>query len=77
MVCGGVILLRRTQPDLPRPFRLPWNPLIPTLGVLSCAALMAFLPQHTWERFLGWLAAGIVFYFTYSIRHSKLTANAS
>ncbi len=72
MVCIGVIVLRRTQPDLPRPFRLPANPLIPLLGAFSCTALMAFLPQHTWERFIGWLVAGIVFYFAYSIRHSKL-----
>ncbi len=72
MVCGGVMLLRRTQPDLPRPFRLPGNPAIPLLGAISCTALMVFLPQHTWERFLGWLLAGIVFYFAYSIRHSKL-----
>ncbi|MGE3772737.1 MAG: amino acid permease [Gammaproteobacteria bacterium] len=72
MVCGGVMLLRRTQPDLPRPFKLPWNPLIPLLGALSCAALMVFLPQHTWERFIGWLLTGIVFYFAYSMRHSKL-----
>lgn len=72
MVCGGVVLLRRTQPDLPRPFKLPWNPVIPVLGALSCGALMAFLPQHTWERFIGWLVAGVVFYFAYSMRHSKL-----
>jgi len=76
MVCGGVMLLRRTQPTLPRPFKLPWNPLIPLLGALSCAALMAFLPQHTWERFIAWLIAGIVFYFAYSMRHSKLAVGA-
>lgn len=74
MVCVGVILLRRTQPDLPRPFRLPWNPVIPLLGALFCGALMLFLPGHTWSRFTGWLLAGIAFYFVYSIRHSKLAA---
>jgi APA family basic amino acid/polyamine antiporter len=74
MVCVGVILLRRTQPDLPRPFKLPWNPVIPLLGALSCGALMLFLPGHTWSRFTGWLLAGVAFYFVYSIRHSKLAA---
>lgn len=72
MVCVGVIVLRIRQPDLPRPFKNPWNPLIPVLGILSCGALMAFLPTETWHRFGGWVAAGIVFYFSYSIRHSKL-----
>jgi APA family basic amino acid/polyamine antiporter len=74
MVCGGVILLRHTQPALHRPFRLPWNPLIPLAGALSCGALMLFLPGHTWSRFVGWLLAGVAFYFLYSIRHSKLAA---
>ncbi|WP_137719034.1 amino acid permease [Methylobacillus flagellatus] len=72
MVCVGVIVLRIRQPDLPRPFKNPWNPLIPVLGILSCGALMAFLPTETWHRFGWWVAAGIVFYFSYSIRHSKL-----
>ncbi len=72
MVCVGVIVLRIRQPDLHRPFKNPWNPLIPALGVLSCLALMAFLPRETWHRFLAWLAIGVVVYFAYSIRHSKL-----
>jgi APA family basic amino acid/polyamine antiporter len=77
MVCGGVILLRHTQPALHRPFRLPWNPLIPLAGALSCGALMLFLPGHTWSRFVGWLLAGIACYFLYSIRHSKLAATSA
>ncbi|ROH86331.1 amino acid permease [Pseudomethylobacillus aquaticus] len=72
MVCVGVIVLRIRQPDLPRPFKNPWNPLVPVLGILSCGALMAFLPTETWHRFGWWVAAGVVFYFSYSIRHSKL-----
>jgi len=72
MVCFGVIVLRIRQPDLPRPFKNPWNPLIPGLGIISCAALMSFLPHETWHRFLVWIAVGIVVYFSYSIRHSKL-----
>lgn len=72
MVCVGVIVLRIRQPDLARPFKNPWNPLIPVLGILSCGALMTFLPSTTWHRFGLWILAGIIFYFTYSIRHSKL-----
>ena len=72
MVCVGVIVLRIRQPDLPRPFKNPWNPVIPVLGILSCGALMAFLPSSTWLRFGIWIVVGLVFYFAYSIRHSKL-----
>ncbi|SNR90509.1 amino acid/polyamine/organocation transporter, APC superfamily [Methylobacillus rhizosphaerae] len=72
MVCCGVIILRIRQPDLPRPFKNPWNPLIPLLGIVSCSALMAFLPDETWHRFLIWVGIGIVMYFVYSMRHSKL-----
>lgn len=72
MVCVGVIVLRIRQPDLPRPFKNPWNPVIPVLGILSCGALMYFLPATTWIRFSYWILIGLVFYFAYSIRHSKL-----
>lgn len=72
MVCIGVIVLRRTRPDMHRPFVTPWSPLFPLLGALSCGALMAFLPVHTWERFIIWLAIGMVIYFGYSVRHSRL-----
>ncbi|HLD10326.1 MAG TPA: amino acid permease C-terminal domain-containing protein [Methylophilaceae bacterium] len=46
--------------------------MFPTLGMLSCGALMAFLPETTWMRFIVWLTIGLIVYFTYSIRHSKL-----
>lgn len=72
MVCLGVIRLRQTHPNLERPFKNPWNPMIPVLGILTCGALMAFLPATTWHRFGLWLLAGIVFYFVYSMHHSKL-----
>ncbi len=72
MVCVGVIVLRIRQPNLHRPFKNPWNPLIPVLGIVSCGALMTFLPSSTWHRFLWWIVAGVMFYFAYSIRHSKL-----
>lgn len=72
MVSVGVIALRIRQPNLNRPFKNPWNPIIPVLGILSCGALMAFLPAATWMRFGLWILVGIVFYFVYSIHHSKL-----
>ena len=72
MVCIGVIVLRIRQPNLKRPFKNPWNPLIPVLGILSCGALMGFLPATTWIRFGVWVLIGIVVYFAYSMHHSKL-----
>ncbi len=72
MVCIGVIVLRIRQPDLPRPFKNPWNPLIPVLGIISCAGLMVFLPGETWHRFMIWIAVGVAIYFAYSMHHSKL-----
>ncbi|MBZ4201220.1 MAG: amino acid permease [Methylotenera sp.] len=72
MVCVGVIVLRKRQPLLKRPFKNPWNPLIPTLGILSCGALMTFLPAVTWMRFGIWILIGVVVYFVYSMHHSKL-----
>ena len=72
MVCVGVIVLRIRQPHLPRPFKNPWNPLIPVLGILSCGALMYFLPAATWMRFGIWVVIGVIVYFAYSMHHSKL-----
>ena len=72
LVCAGVIMLRRTHPDMPRPFKMPAGELLAGLGVLSCGALIAFLPYETHLRFILWLAAGMLIYFGYSIRHSKL-----
>ncbi|MDD2723578.1 MAG: amino acid permease [Methylovulum sp.] len=72
LVCFGAIVLRITQPDLPRPFRTPFSPLLPVLGMLSCGALMAFLPAITWLRFVVWLVIGLIVYFVYSIHNSKL-----
>ncbi|MGZ9096704.1 MAG: APC family permease [Micavibrio sp.] len=72
LVCGGVIILRKTHPEMPRPFKMPGGIILPVLGILSCGALIAFLPAHTHMRFGLWLLAGIVIYFAYSIRHSRL-----
>jgi APA family basic amino acid/polyamine antiporter len=72
LVCCGVIVLRRKDPNRPRPFRVPMVPVFPILGVLFCFALMMSLPIETWIRFFVWLAIGLAIYFLYSVRHSKL-----
>jgi APA family basic amino acid/polyamine antiporter len=74
LVCFGVLVLRVTKPDMHRPFRTPFSPLFPALGMLSCGALMAFLPGLTWLRFIVWLTLGLIVYFVYSINHSKLAS---
>ncbi len=72
LVCLGVIVLRRTDRDRPRPFRVPFVPLFPILGVLFCVALMLSLPIETWVRFFIWLILGLVIYFFYGAGHSRL-----
>ena len=72
LVCLGVIVLRITKADMERPFRTPFSPLFPVLGMLSCGALMTFLPAITWLRFVVWLVIGLIVYFSYSMNHSKL-----
>jgi APA family basic amino acid/polyamine antiporter len=72
LVCFGVIILRRTDASRPRPFRVPLVPWSPILGVIFCIALMLSLPVMTWIRFVVWLAIGLVIYFLYSVRHSRL-----
>lgn len=72
LVSIGIIILRRTAPHLPRPFRTPWVPLVPILGALSCLVQMFALPIATWIRLVVWLALGLVLYFGYGARHSLL-----
>lgn len=72
LVCFGVIVLRIKQPNLKRPFQAPFGFLFPVLGIISCSALIAFLPLITHIRFVLWLAIGIVIYFAYSAKNSKL-----
>jgi basic amino acid/polyamine antiporter, APA family len=72
LVCAGIIILRRTMPDVARPFRTPWVPLIPGLGIASCVTLMFSLPNATWIRLVVWLALGFAVYFGYGRRHSRL-----
>ncbi len=77
VVCVGAIVLRSTQPQLVRPFKMPFHPLIPILGIISCGLLLAALPAVTWKRFALWMLAGIVFYLVYSMHNSRLAKTAS
>jgi APA family basic amino acid/polyamine antiporter len=72
MVCAGILILRRIAPEALRPFRTPWVPLVPVLGIVSCVALMLSLPNGTWIRLVVWLGLGVAVYALYGRRHSKL-----
>ncbi len=72
IVCIGVLVLRRTEPLRPRPFRVAALPLVSVTGALACLYVMLGLPTHAWERFGIWLAVGLVLYFGYGYRHSRL-----
>ena len=72
IVCGGVLVLRYKQPNINRPFKTPFFPIVPILGMLSSLALMYFLPIDTWIRLIVWMALGVIIYFGYSRKHSKV-----
>lgn len=72
IVCGAVLIMRRTNPDAARPFRCPLVPIVPILGIISCLLLMLSLPAANWYRLFGWLALGLVIYFCYGKSHSFL-----
>jgi len=72
LVCAAVIILRKTEPGLPRQFKTPFVPLVPILGILVCTAMIFGLGWTNWLRLFGWLAIGFIIYFAYSVKHSKL-----
>jgi APA family basic amino acid/polyamine antiporter len=72
LVCAAVLVLRKTHPDMHRPFRTPWVPFVPIAGIVICLAQMLPLPLATWERLLAWLAIGMLIYFFYGVEHSKV-----
>ena len=76
LVSVGVIVLRRTDPDRVRPFRVPWVPWTPVISIVACFYLMLNLPTVTWIRFGIWLLIGLVLYFAYGARHSRLRNSA-
>src|SRR4030043_668680 len=72
IVCGGVLVLRYREPDLKRPFKTPFFPYVPILGMITSLGVMASLPRDTWFRLIVWMVIGIVIYFTYGRRRSKI-----
>jgi basic amino acid/polyamine antiporter, APA family len=76
IVCAGILMLRKSEPNAPRAFRTPWVPFVPIMGIVVCFAQMVSLPFGTWMRLLVWMAIGFVIYFTYGRKHSKVRNRA-
>jgi basic amino acid/polyamine antiporter, APA family len=72
IVCFGVMILRYSRPNIPRPFRTPLVPIVPILGILICGYMMYTLPPDTWIRLIVWMAIGLIIYFGYSMGHSRV-----
>ncbi len=72
LVCIGVLILRKSDPDLVRPFRTPFVPVLPILGVIVCVLMMAGLPKESWGRLAIWMIIGIAIYYAYGKKHSKI-----
>jgi APA family basic amino acid/polyamine antiporter len=73
IVCAAVLIMRRTNPDAQRPFRVPFSPLIPILGIALCLMLMFSLPAENWLRLAVWLGIGLVIYFVYSRKRTVMS----
>ena len=73
IVCASVLILRIKKPDLHRPFKTPWVPFVPIMGIAICLSQMVALPLDTWLRLIIWMAIGLAIYFLYGYRHSRLT----
>jgi APA family basic amino acid/polyamine antiporter len=73
IVCAAVLIMRRTHPEVQRPFRAPLGSIVPILGILCCLVLMFSLPVENWYRLAIWLVIGLIIYFSYGIRHSRIT----
>jgi len=77
LVCVAVLIMRRVDPNRPRPFRVPFSPLFPMIGIVLCLVLMMSLPGENWLRLIVWLVIGFCLYFTYGVSNSKLRAKAA
>jgi APA family basic amino acid/polyamine antiporter len=76
LVCIGVIVLRKREPNLPRAFKTPWVPVVPILGIITCLVMMFSLPLGTWIRLFVWLVIGLAVYFFYGKKNSKVRKSA-
>jgi APA family basic amino acid/polyamine antiporter len=74
IVCAAVLIMRKTNPDAERPFRVPLYPFVPVLGILTCLLLMFSLPAENWYRLIIWMAVGFVIYFSYGYKNSVMAA---
>jgi APA family basic amino acid/polyamine antiporter len=72
LVCIGVMVMRKTDPDIKRPFKTPLMPVVPVLGALACLLMMVGLGKHNWERLIVWMLIGFAIYYAYSIKHSLI-----
>jgi len=75
VVSAGVIILRKTQPDRKRGFRVPWVPAVPLIAIAACFLLMLGLPLETWIRFVVWLLIGLAIYWQYGRKHSEFAGS--
>ncbi|MES2426322.1 MAG: amino acid permease [Bacteroidota bacterium] len=72
LVCVGVMVMRKSDPNTPRPFRAPWVPFVPIAGIIICMSMMVSLPGDTWIRLAVWMVIGLIIYFAYSRHHSLI-----
>ena len=72
LVCIGILVMRKKMPDAPRSFKTPFVPYVPIAGIVICLALMYSLPNESWARLVVWMALGVVIYFVYGKKNSKL-----
>jgi APA family basic amino acid/polyamine antiporter len=72
IVSAGILVLRYRSPELPRPFRTPFVPVVPILAIAICLYMMSALPKDTWLRLLIWMGLGLVIYFVYGRSHSRI-----
>jgi len=77
IVCGAVLVMRKTNPNANRPFRAPFVPLVPILGIATCLLLMFSLPYENWVRLIVWLLVGLIIYFAYGRRHSVMSRHTA
>ena len=77
LVCAGILIVRKSMPNVERAFKTPFVPLVPILGILTCLCMMVFLPADTWIRLVLWMLVGLDIYAVYGVKHSKMEQGAS